>query len=93
MQAKLQLVAKCNDGSATLAELEYLYENDVEITYESFARHVDVRAVAEYLGYVWGKGIKGLRLSDDYAVHFYKSKFRGKVCYHLDWSCIDHIFQ
>lgn len=93
MNEKLQLVARCNDGRATLAELESLYDHDFEITYETFAKHVDVRAVAEMLGYAYGRHAEGLRLSDDYAVKFYRSKFRGKVCYHLDWSSIDHIFQ
>lgn len=90
---KLPLIAQCNNGTATLAELEDLYEHDREITYRTFAKYVDIKDLSERLGYVWGRHAKGLRLSKDWHVQYYRSEFRGKVCYHLDWSSIDHIFQ
>jgi hypothetical protein len=89
---KLQLIAQCNDGRATVEELEYLYDHDMQITFETFARYVDIAAISAMLGYSFGRQ-RGLKLRDDYAVQFYRSKFRGKPCYHLDWSDIDHIFQ
>jgi hypothetical protein len=91
--AKLLLVARCNDGSATLDELETLYDHDREITYQTFARHVDIPEISMELGYAFGRHSKGLRLRKDWHVRYYRSKFRGQVCYHLDWSAIDHIFQ
>ena len=91
MKPKFQLVARCCDGTATLCELETLYEHDREITFETFARHVDLKAISDYLGYAFGNQ-KGLHLRKDWAIRVYKSKFRNKLCYHLDWSSIDHIF-
>lgn len=92
MTLKLPLIARCCDGSATVNELENLYDHDREITYKTFAKHVDIKELAEYLGYAFGRWERGVRLSKDWHVRFYRSKFRGKVCYHLVWSEIDHIF-
>lgn len=90
---RLRLFTRCCDYIATVAQLEKLYAHDRKITYATFARHVDVQHLSLLLGYTFGQGKRaGLRLADDYAVTFYRSKFRGKVCYHLDWSRIDHIF-
>lgn len=90
---KLRLIGRCNDGRLTLEELDTLYAHDREISYDTFARHVDVRALAAELGYAYGNQEKGVRLSKDPYVLFYRSHLRGKPCYHLDWSCIDHVFQ
>jgi hypothetical protein len=90
---KLPLVARCCDGSCTVDELEDLYSHDRQITYKTFAKYVDIKWLADYLGYVVGRWAKGVRLSRDWHLRFYRSKFRGQVCYHLVWSEIDHIFQ
>lgn len=90
---KLRCIARCNDGSTNLVELESLYEHDKEIKFKTFAKYVDISALSEYLGYVLGRHARGLRLKNDWHVRFYKSKFRGTICYHLVWSEIDHIFQ
>jgi hypothetical protein len=91
---KLRVIARCCDGSCTVDELEYLYDHDREIKYSTFARHVDIPFISDYLGYIHGSHKQqGLRLKKDWHVRFYSSKFRGKRCYHLDWSQIDHIFQ
>ena len=89
---KMELIARCDNGTATLAELETLYDNDREITFSTFARNVNVESISLQLGYATGRQ-PGLKLKDDYAVRFYRSVFRGKICYHMDWSAIDHIFQ
>ena len=89
---KYRVIAKCCDGSCTVEELENLYEHDRDITYSTFARHVDIPNISECLGYGYGRHTKVLRLKNDYHVRFHVSKFRGKRCYHLVWSQIDHIF-
>ncbi len=91
MASRAVLVAQCNDGRASLRELATLEEHDREITFETFARHVDLRKISEYLGYSFGHQ-KGLHLRKDYHVRYYVSRFRGQRCWHLDWSSIDHIF-
>jgi hypothetical protein len=89
---KAPLIARCTDGTATLDELHYLYEHDRRIKYRTFAEHVDIEELSHMLCYAYGHE-KGLHLKKDWAVRFYKSKFRGKRCYHLVWSAIDHIYQ
>lgn len=89
---KLQLIARCNDGRATLRELDELYEHDRQITFATFARHVDLKEISQELGYAFGRE-KGLHLKDDWHVRYYRSRFRRKPCYHMDWSAIDHVFQ
>jgi len=88
---RFPLIAQCNNGTATNEELEYLYDHDREIKFNAFARHVDIKELSEYLGYAFGR-MKGLHLKDDWHVQFFISRFRGKRCYHMDWSSIDHIF-
>lgn len=90
---KHPLVARCNDGRASRTELQELDDNLREIKYRTFAKHVDVGTLSELLGYSFGRTNRGLRLRDDYHVRYGKSKFRGRTCYHLDWSAVDHIFQ
>ena len=36
---KYGIIAQCNNGTATVEELEYLYEHDRQITTKTFARH------------------------------------------------------
>ena len=92
MQRKAQLVARCCDGSMNQYDFDELYGNDREITYATFARHVDIPIISEYLGYHFGPGDKGLRIRDDRCVKFFTSVFHGLRCWHMDWSAIDHIF-
>lgn len=89
---KFRVIARCYDGSATVKELESLYEHDREITYRTFARHVDIADISKELGYAYGRHAEGLRLHKDWHVRFSVSKFRGKKVYHLVWSQIDFIF-
>lgn len=37
-------------------------------------------------------GSKGLTLRNDYAVSFYKSKYRGMDCYYIRWSAIEFVW-
>ena len=93
MPTKHPLVALCSDGRLSLPQLESLYEADREITFRTFARHVCIGELSDYLGYAYGRHVRGLRLGNDYCVRFYRSKLNEKPCYHMDWSAIDHVFQ
>jgi hypothetical protein len=90
---KWRLVARCDNNTASLKELQDLYDNDKAISYRTFAKHVDIEALAKELGYSYGRHHRGLRLSEDHYVCFKRSTFRKKPCYHLVWSAIDFIFQ
>lgn len=60
-----------------------------EITVQTFMRRCDWRPWAEAMGYhrSW------LTLSGDYHVAYYRSVWRGKPCYYVVHSAIEHIFQ
>ena len=89
---KRSLYTRCCDGIATSDELHDMYDREREISYRTFARHVDAAEVAALLGYAHGRHAEGLRLSDDRCVRFYRSTFKGEPCYYMDWSSIDHIY-
>ena len=64
-----------------------------DITYQTFVRNVGRESLArEFPQYNWARGGKGIRLKNDPYVKYYKSYFRGKLCYGVDWSSIDHIW-
>jgi hypothetical protein len=89
---KRALYTRCCDGVATSDQLHDMYDKEREVTLRTFAKHVDIRPIAEAMGYEYGPRVKGLRLANDWAVRFYKSKFCGQPCYYMDHSAIDHIF-
>lgn len=93
MFKKHELVGRCNDGRLSNRELESVRDHGRKITLRTFARHVDVAVVAADLGYAHGRHAKGMHLADEGYIQFNRSKFRGKPCYHLVWSCIDHVYQ
>ena len=88
------LVARCTDAQTPLHKdrLEALYDADRTITARTFFRHVCMQDVAELLGYAYGRWQKGVRLMKDWHLQFHRSTWRGVPCYHLEWSCIDHVF-
>ena len=60
------------------------------ITYQTFCKNVGIEAVKEfeqYHGYD-----RFLRLKDDWAVSFNKSKIFGKTCYFIKWSGIEYVW-
>lgn len=34
----------------------------------------------------------GVDIRKDWHVRFYKSKYKGKPCYYMDHSCIEHVY-
>lgn len=92
MSKKASLITRCCDPGVNVDDLEALYEADREIAFSTFSRHVDVKVLARNLGYSVGAE-RGLHLKNDYHVQFFRSTWKGVACYHMDWSCIDHIFQ
>ena len=91
MTSKFTLEETCVGGRIKPAEFDELYGRARQVTFETFRRRCDIGPVAAALGYAVGSG-PGLRLSTDPYVTFYRSRFRGAVCYYMDWSAIDHVF-
>lgn len=83
---------RCTDQDMRASDLEDMYEADREITYRTFRKHCsDLPEVAQSLGYAVGSE-RGLRLVNDGHVRFFRSRYKGRLCYHMDWSAIDHIW-
>lgn len=65
-----------------------------EITRETFGANIgrgNYLMLSDALGYV-RHASKGLTLAKDYHVAYYRSKFRGKPCYYMVHSAIEHVF-
>ncbi len=58
-----------------------------QIKINTFFRHVSRKEVSELLGYD-----KYLKISQDYCVSFWKSKFMGEPCYYVEHSRIEYIY-
>jgi len=61
-----------------------------EITRKTFLTYVDKMSIKEIetsLGYS-----KDFRMSNDWCVRYFKSKYRGKPCVYFDHSSIEYIF-
>lgn len=59
-----------------------------EITLATFRWRCDWRPWAERMGY----DRRGLPLSRDWHVAFFKSRYRGRPCFYVVHSAIEHIF-
>lgn len=73
----------CKDVDALQAAID----KAKAVTFSTFARHVNVQAIEKRLGYG-----RHLRLADDWAVRFFKSKWAGQNCYIMQWSAIEFIY-
>lgn len=75
-------------------ELNYIIDNSIPITYNTFLKHVDkesLNKLSRNLGYVKGCS---LSLKTDWHVGFFKSKTPlGEVVYYLRHSCIEYVFK
>lgn len=70
-------------------ELHKMKDDSIEITWRTFSKHVNPDDVFEiFPDYKSGE----LKIDDDYAVGFYRSKFKGKRCYFLRHSSIEYIW-
>ena len=94
LNSKAVLITKCTSSYTPehVDDLNEMYEHDKEISYSTFARHVAIAPIAAELGYAYNRGEKGVRLSRDHCVRFYRSLWKGEPCFHMDWSAIDHIY-
>jgi len=75
-------------------ELHTMIDKAVKISFDSFIKDIDadeLRSLFPY--YNWKKGdSNGLKLMDDWAVSYWKSKFRKKPCVFINHSSIEYIF-
>ena len=74
--------------------LNKMIDNATEITYSTFIKHIGIKQISQLFPfYIWGqKKEGGVRLKDDWAVSFYKSKLNGVLVYYINHSAIEYIF-
>ena len=73
-------------------DIEAMVDARQSISYATITRRVcksDLRDFKRRRGYVVGDN---LTLENAYAVRFYKSMFKGKLCYYIEHNRIEYIF-
>lgn len=83
---KANYLTCCVNSTAKL--IDNMVDMAREITCKTFLRKVNISV--EDFGYV--RRGKGLKLQNDWAVRFYKSKYRGEPCYYMVHSAIEFIY-
>lgn len=63
-----------------------------EVSYNLIKKHCEGLRAWEAERSYRKDGHKGLTLRNDYAARFYKSKFRGRPCYFIQWSAIEYVW-
>ncbi len=80
----------CGDGKA----INEMTENARQITLRTFREHLkkgEFDKLKNQLGYSKHQK-QGLTIGQDWAIRFYKSKFKNRPCVYVDWSSIEYIF-
>jgi hypothetical protein len=83
-------IYEINCVSANGDDIIDMVDNARQISYRTFCKHIksqDLKHIKEALGYG-----KDLSLKRDWAVSFYKSKYKNKPCYYLCHSMIEYVF-
>ncbi len=83
-----------NCTASTAEWINDMTESATAVSYKTLANRVGVDQLSSVFPvYEWGRGrAKGLRMKDDYAVGFYRSRYRGRKCYYVDQSRNEYIF-
>lgn len=95
-QPKMQLSFRCVDiasSGSEMDEFQLMLDKAREVSFATFARHVDWKPIAQQMGYATGNGAEGLRLDKDYAVSFYASRHDGERVYYMIHSAIEYVFK
>ena len=82
--------ASCISASAN--DIDDMVDNATQISYNTFIKYVSIEDLKSmFTVYAWGNK-KGLKLKDDYAVSYYKSKYKGQPCLYIRHSSIEYVF-
>lgn len=94
--AKMNLSFRCIDLPSYGPEFDAF--NDMvdlrkEISFATFARHVNWKPLAKEMGYATETHERGPRLKTDRAVAFFVSKLDDEDVYYLEQSRIEYVFK
>jgi lysophospholipase L1-like esterase len=81
--------------NSTAKAINDMVDQSRKVSYRTFIAQVGrdtVRTVYPFNTYAWGRNEKGLRLKDDWHVRYYKSMYKGQLCYYADQSAIEYVF-
>ena len=88
----------CVGFSGNVDALIKMVDEAKEITWKTFRQHVSLADLEQlFPDYKWNQGPCrkdewGLHIKDDYAVGFYRSKYKGRTVYFVDHGRIEYIF-
>lgn len=90
--AKYEYLTRCVEvPPAQVPDLLEMIEKGRSVSFVTFAKHTDWKPLARELGYSVGREA-GLKLSQDYHVQYFRSRWQDRRCYFMVWSAIEHIF-
>jgi hypothetical protein len=95
-KAKMTLAFRCVDVPTSGREFDEFMEmldKGRDISFETFARHVDWKPIAQDMGYATGAQKGGLRLDKDHHVRFKTSDLNGEKVYYMVHSAIEYVFR
>ena len=91
MEARYHYAGTCIES--TCERITDMIEHARPVTLRTLRKHcVGLRDWERDMGYAVGAGKKGLRLKNDWAVSFHKSRYDGRPCYFIDHSRIERIW-
>ena len=93
---RMRYLTNCVEvGMSELEHLQAMQDEGREVTLATGRRHcdpADFRAFERRMGYDTGGERGGLRLKDDWHVGYFKSTWKGRPCYYIVHSAIEHIW-
>lgn len=100
---KLEYYKNCIDfgtdnGANDVDHLLTMIDNEVDVSWETFKKHVDLDQVRDlfpnyyWRGYNKKSDVGDLTLWNDWAVTFHRSKLYGETVYFIRHSAIEYIF-
>ena len=73
-------------------DITEMVDQAIDVTYRTILRHCKgLREWAKNMGYE-ANSREGLTLQKDWHVSYHRSKYRGKRCYYVQHSGIEHIW-
>ena len=79
------------EGIENTQALMDMTDDAVEVTLQTIRRHCDLSGFESDCRYAVGPE-RGLHLKDDFHVSYHKSRYKGRPCYYVRHSAIEHIF-
>ena len=87
---KKRYITNCTESTAE--KISNMVDNAKEIKYNTFLKHVKLNDLKSMFHFYSWNNDGGLKMKNDYAVSFYKSKYEKKPCVFVCWSAIEYIF-